>query len=652
MAGAVGLSLSLSFQVFYSAQPLANLLVQMAGKVPKSLRVQTERRLSMESACSLCCHETKEWVISPCDHHICLTCAARLRVLCDTKECPVCRENNEKVIVVEKRQSFVSIPSQRKLYDRKSGFLFESRELYATFESLKIPRCIKCEEGGGAKRDEARGHEIGRPRFTNIKSLQDHLRKDHNLSMCDICVSNLKLFPHEYRLYTREQLARHRREGDPDDSAYKGHPLCQFCDERFLDTETLFFHLKNKHFWCHICEADGSQDYYASYAELRVHFRQAHYLCCEGPCRYEKFTTVFRTKLDFQAHKAKEHCKGLSKAEAKQLRQVDVGFVYSKAPEEVEGMPPVSQRQYHHTRQKKTSSREIDDIETAKALSLTEQKKDTNSARSSSEENSPDQQIKDTHPLSNSCPIVRNTSLPSLSAVKISVEEPPNEWPLLDTDIKTQSKPPPPHLLSSTPVAPPPGLTLTASKPPPGFNPSPPITGPSTLKTEFDIFEMAQRILGNNKKKVNQFRKWSGQYLLGDLTASDYYGHCSDIFGTAWTEFGLQLVETLPDPIKRAELQSLFDRDKKPTTVPPGAVRPPPGLSVTQQPHAPSSRSKNKKIKHPPADLSDSRPWQSATHRSKVSLTEDEFPSLQNTGSKGPDTVTALSGWNVKVAVK
>lgn len=140
--------------------------------------------------------------------------------------------------------------------------------------------------------------------------------------------------------------------------------------------------------------------------------------------------------------------------------------------------------------------------------------------------------------------------------------------------------------------------------------------------------------------------------MLGDLTASDYYGHCSDIFGTAWTEFGLQLVETLPDPIKRAELQSLFDRDKKPTTVPPGAVRPPPGLSVTQQPHAPSSRSKNKKIKHPPADLSDSRPWQSATHRSKVSLTEDEFPSLQNTGSKGPDTVTALSGWNVKVAVK
>lgn len=70
----------------------------MASKVPRGVKVQTERRLSTESACSLCCHDTKVWVVSPCDHHVCLTCAARLRVLCDTKECPVCRENNDKVI--------------------------------------------------------------------------------------------------------------------------------------------------------------------------------------------------------------------------------------------------------------------------------------------------------------------------------------------------------------------------------------------------------------------------------------------------------------------------------------------------------------------------------------------------------------------------
>lgn len=44
-----------------------------------------------------------------------------------------------------------------------------------------------------------------------------------------------------------------------------------------------------------------------------------------------------------QAHKAKVHTKGLSKAEAKQLRCVDVGFVYTRE-DGGDGLPPISQR--------------------------------------------------------------------------------------------------------------------------------------------------------------------------------------------------------------------------------------------------------------------------------------------------------------------
>lgn len=169
----------------------------------------------------------------------------------------------------------------------KHSFLFESHQLMDIFESLKTIHCVKCGQ-----------HQ----RFSKTKHLQDHLRKEHQLLMCEICVFHLKLFPHEHKLYTREQLAHHRREGDPGDSSHKGHPLCRFCEERFLDTDTLFFHLKDKHFWCHFCEADGKQDYYADYAELSDHFRRAHFLCYEGQCRYDKFTAVFRTKLDFQVN--------------------------------------------------------------------------------------------------------------------------------------------------------------------------------------------------------------------------------------------------------------------------------------------------------------------------------------------------------------
>ena len=54
---------------------------------------------SGSKACSLCCREASAWAVSVCDHPSCLTCYARLRVLCGQKECPVCREQLELVSV-------------------------------------------------------------------------------------------------------------------------------------------------------------------------------------------------------------------------------------------------------------------------------------------------------------------------------------------------------------------------------------------------------------------------------------------------------------------------------------------------------------------------------------------------------------------------
>ena len=50
-----------------------------------------------EQLCTLCCQETVAWAVPACDHALCLTCVTRLRVLCEQKECPVCRETIEKV---------------------------------------------------------------------------------------------------------------------------------------------------------------------------------------------------------------------------------------------------------------------------------------------------------------------------------------------------------------------------------------------------------------------------------------------------------------------------------------------------------------------------------------------------------------------------
>ena len=181
-------------------------------------------------------------------------------------------------------------------------------------------KCTKCSE----------------PPFRTFKLLRDHMSKTHNLFYCDICTDNLKLFPSEFKAYTRKDLVQHRREGDKDDTSHKGHPLCQFCDERYLDNDQLHAHLHKNHFWCHFCESDGKQDYFSDYPSLRRHFRAEHFLCEEAQCRNEKFTSVFRSKLDLQAHRASAHTKGLSKAEVKQLKQLDVGFTYSREREEEE----------------------------------------------------------------------------------------------------------------------------------------------------------------------------------------------------------------------------------------------------------------------------------------------------------------------------
>lgn len=73
---------------------------------------------------------------------------------------------------------------------------------------------------------------------------------------------SLQIFTHERKWYSRKDLARHRMQGDPDDTSHRGHPLCKFCDERYLDNDELLKHLRRDHYFCHFCDADGAQDYY------------------------------------------------------------------------------------------------------------------------------------------------------------------------------------------------------------------------------------------------------------------------------------------------------------------------------------------------------------------------------------------------------
>lgn len=80
----------------------------------------------------------------------------------------------------------------------------------------------------------------------------------------NICIRlHIQIFSFERRAYTREQLAMHRRKGDPDNKSHRGHPLCKYCDERYLDMDELFRHMRKEHYFCHFCDADGANQFYA-----------------------------------------------------------------------------------------------------------------------------------------------------------------------------------------------------------------------------------------------------------------------------------------------------------------------------------------------------------------------------------------------------
>ena len=53
--------------------------------------------------------------------------------------------------------------------------------------------------------------------------------------------------------------------------------------------------------------------FYRCYDDVKVHFREDHYLCEEDECAQVEFTNAFRSDLDLKAHKAQYHLRGVKR---------------------------------------------------------------------------------------------------------------------------------------------------------------------------------------------------------------------------------------------------------------------------------------------------------------------------------------------------
>ncbi|XP_040829500.1 E3 ubiquitin-protein ligase ZNF598-like isoform X2 [Ochotona curzoniae] len=263
-------------------------------------------------SCVLCCGDLEATALGRCDHPVCYRCSTKMRVLCEQRYCAVCREELRQVVFGKKLPAFSTISLQQLQHEKKYDIYFADGKVFALYRQLLQHECPQCPD---------------LPPFGLFGDLEQHMRRQHELFCCKLCLKHLKIFTYERKWYSRKDLARHRTQGDPDDTSHRGHPLCKFCDERYLDNDELLKHLRRDHYFCHFCDADGAQDYYSDYAYLREHFREKHFLCEEGRCSTEQFTHAFRTEIDLKAHRTA--CHSRSRAEARQNRQIDLQFSYA-----------------------------------------------------------------------------------------------------------------------------------------------------------------------------------------------------------------------------------------------------------------------------------------------------------------------------------
>lgn len=296
-----------------------------------------------EQHCLVCYSVLSYTGIVPCGHnHVCGTCHLRLRHLHSDKKCPMCKVENEQLIVDELslNKEFDDYPMWGN--ELGAGFVHRSdvgmffpteyyeREILPLFSyDCNEPNC----KFNGATPDvniyqqaqEKMGKQQQRKKntpVTPLRGLQDHLRNKHRLTLCQLCVDHRRDFVHLLPRFTPNQLKKHSSKGDGAGSGFKGHPLCEFCrPKRFYDLTLLYTHLQKDHYKCHICDKQGlPNQYFRDYTMLAKHFERQHFLCPDPQCLAARFV-VFENEIDFRAHEQSTH--GISSAQSSTKIQLE-----------------------------------------------------------------------------------------------------------------------------------------------------------------------------------------------------------------------------------------------------------------------------------------------------------------------------------------
>ncbi|UPQ97514.1 RING zinc finger protein [Chloropicon primus] len=303
----------------------------------------------MSEECLICAEPLDYVSVLPCGHaDVCPLCTIRLRTIIGDKRCCACQKEAEKVVVrrckraVEEEEEFPSDfdagVKRGSLFPLKGSrdVCFDSKDLRNEMNSRCSLSCVVCKKEEEEAQDTTTEGEKKRKKkihFGTLKALKRHLREDHGLYMCEVCLEGRKVFVQEQILYTRSELKRHCKRGDAKgvmaDSGFSGHPSCKFCKKHFYSTEELYVHMQTKHLQCFLCRRANPSDqvYYRNLSELSSHFASSHHFCTHESCKgRHPEEMVFRTKEDLRVHEVQYHGESLSRNEKRQALQISVEY--------------------------------------------------------------------------------------------------------------------------------------------------------------------------------------------------------------------------------------------------------------------------------------------------------------------------------------
>ncbi|KAF6779054.1 hypothetical protein AHF37_01650 [Paragonimus kellicotti] len=240
--------------------------------------------------CSVCHDDIDYYAYGACNHPTCTKCILKLRKFGsadepDFSKCPTCRRALNRIVIMDRLIPFDEIITSDLRHDSQYDFMFPTLDIEKHYRNMLKSCCPVC---GEEKK--------------SLSALNRHTTLVHQLSYCDLCIRYSRLLPCEFVPMKQSDLLEHRKW---DKDRKKGHPMCEFCEERFYEMEDLISHIRDRHFLCDLCMTMGRFEVFREQCELLQHYGDSHYLCIE--CRARQRISCFATEERLGLHRFQEH---------------------------------------------------------------------------------------------------------------------------------------------------------------------------------------------------------------------------------------------------------------------------------------------------------------------------------------------------------